>query len=89
MTGTMAPATFPMRLIPPMITSPTRIATPMPKKSALPSKKGSTRAVCANAWFDWNMLPPPKLPPMQSTAKRIDSALPSLSRPRLRSPAER
>ena len=49
MKGTSAEATSPMRWMPPMITTPTSVASSSPKKTAPlpPAKIGSTLDTCA------------------------------------------
>ena len=75
----MDAATSPMRLIPPTITTPTSTARIRPKSIA-PSGVGEhrqhgVRRDLGVAWFDWNMLPPPKLPPMHMKANITASQL--------------
>ena len=95
MTGTRTEATSPIRLMPPMITVPTARARSRPKATApasLPSHgalSSKVFATWAKAWFDWYMLPPPKLPPMHITAKTTARKRPSPPRPISASPSLR
>ena len=43
-----------------------------------------TATICAVAWFDWNMLPPPTAPPIMKMAKTTASTLPRPARARAR-----
>ena len=91
MIGTRKPATSPMRLMPPMMTRATNRTRTPPNNSAptWPDAIGNTLANCAKLWFDWNMLPPPKLPPMHITAKTTESTRPRPPRPSSASPSRR
>ena len=90
MKGTIFSVTVAIRLIPPMITMPTRIAIKTPK--IVPPKGESMprlpRKMLA-AWLLWNMLPPPNDPPMHMIAKSTASTFPNCFMFRSARPFER
>ena len=86
MNGTIFSVTLAMLLMPPMITAPTAAAKSRPRIQVLRPRKLSSPptwlTICAVAWLDWNMLPPPTAPPIMQMAKKAARNLPNPGFPR-------
>ena len=79
MKGTSVAVTLPMRLMPPMMTSPTRMASTMPV-AALGTSKYSW--VSSPTFQAWNMLPPVDVEISRQLQKTMPIKRPSRGRPR-------
>ena len=95
MKGTSLSVTLAIRLMPPMMTTPTQAASTMPKitPDELPPRNPSsppvTDFIWAKAWLAWKALPPPSEPKMQKTAKAAARNLPRPTMPCCASPRDR
>ena len=89
MKGTIFSVTLAIDLMPPTITRKTMVASSSPVIQPLPLRKLDSPPVmltsCAWAWLAWNMLPPPKEPPMQKIEKTT-AMIPPPPKPRSRKP---